>query len=271
MLAEGGPGATVLAGGQSLLPMLRLRRAAPTLLVDVGRVPGMRGVRREVGRLVIGAMTTHHEVLHDPLVRRHAPLLAAATRTVGDPAVRHRGTLGGSLAHADPAADLPPAVLALDAELVAQGPHGRRTLPAGEFFAGRLRTALEPGELLVEIRVPELGADWGFHYEKFRHCAQAAAVVGVAAAVRRGSGGIVQARIGLANMGATPLRALAVEAALAGADATAAAVDRAAGAAAEGAAPPVDRGVDTEYRDHLARVLTRRAVLAAAGERGWRA
>ncbi|MFJ3640776.1 FAD binding domain-containing protein [Streptomyces sp. NPDC090108] len=267
VLAEGGEGAKVLAGGQSLLPMMRLRRAVPKSVVDVGRVPQLRGVREEAGRLVIGAMTTHHDVLHDTLVRRHAPLLAAATETVGDPAVRHRGTLGGSVAHADPAGDLPSVVLALDGELVAEGPRGRRTIPAAEFFVGCLRTALEPDELLVEIRIPELGADWGFHYEKFQFSAQASTVVGVAVAVRRENGGIAEARIGLTNMGATPLRASAAEAALAGADATAGSVARAAEAMAEGTSPTSGPGVSPEYRAHLARVLGCRAVLAAARTR----
>ncbi|MDH6709089.1 carbon-monoxide dehydrogenase medium subunit [Kitasatospora sp. MAA19] len=265
MLAEGGEEAKVLAGGQSLLPMLRLRLARAELVVDVNRVPQLRGVWEEADSLVIGAMTTHHDVIHDELVRRHAPLLAAATETVGDPAVRHRGTLGGSLAHADPAGDLPPVVLVLNGELVAEGPRGRRTIPAAEFFVDCLTTALKPDELLVECRVPKLGEGWGFHYEKFRLSAQAPALVGVAVAVRRENGGIAEARVGLTNMGATPLRAATVEVALAGADATAEAVGRAAEAAAEGTSAMYDLSTSPEYRAHLARVLTRRAVLAAAG------
>ncbi|MEU5191611.1 xanthine dehydrogenase family protein subunit M [Streptomyces klenkii] len=265
VLAEGGAAAKVLAGGQSLLPMLRLRRASPKLVVDVGRLPQLRGVREEASSLVIGAMTTHHEVLHDALIRRYAPLLATATETVGDPAVRHRGTLGGSVAHADPAGDLPSVVLALGGELVAEGPRGRRTIPAAEFFVGCLRTALEPDELLVEIRVPKLGEGWGFHYEKFRLAAQTSTVVGVAVSVRRENGGIAEVSIGLTNMGATPLRASAAEAALARADATVEAVARAAEAAAEGTSPTSDLCASPEYRAHLARVLTRRAVLAAVG------
>lgn len=263
-LAEGGEDAMVLAGGQSLLPLLRLRLAFPGLLVDVGRVPGLRGVREDGGTLVIGAMTTHHDVVHDPLVRRYAGLLSAATASVADPAVRHRGTLGGSLAHADPAGDVPAVVLALDGELVAAGPEGRRTIPAAGFFTDYLQTALRPDELLVEVRLPKLEG-WGFHYEKFARVAQAWAVVGVAAAVRRDNGRIAEARIGLTNMGPTPLRAPAAEAALAGADAAPAAVARAAEAAAEGTRPSTDLSATPEYREHLARVLTRRAVLAAAG------
>lgn len=217
VLADGGEEAKVLAGGQSLLPLLRLRLAFPELVVDIGRVPGLRGVREDGGTLVIGAMTTHHEVVRDPLVRRHAGLLAAATRTVADPAVRHRGTLGGSLVHADPAADLPAAVLAMDGELVVAHPAGRRTVPAREFFVNYLETVLAPDELLVEVRVPKTDG-WGFHYEKFHTVAQSYAIVGVAALVRRDNGRIAEARVGLSNMGATPLRATAAERALAGCD-----------------------------------------------------
>ncbi|WP_037575906.1 FAD binding domain-containing protein [Phaeacidiphilus oryzae] len=260
--------AKVLAGGQSLLPMLRLRLAFPELVVDVGRIPGLRGVREDGDKLAIGALTTHHEVIRDPLVQRYATLLAQATATVADPAVRHRGTLGGSLAHADPAADLPSVALALDAEFTAVGPGGRRTVPAREFFADYLQTALAPDELLTEVRVPKYDADqgWGSHYEKFNKTAQAWAVVGVAAAVRRENGRLAEARIGLTNMGSTPLRAAAAEAALAGADTRdPGAVAGAAESAAEGTRPPSDLGGSADYRAHLAKVLTRRAVLAAAG------
>ncbi|MFF4504419.1 FAD binding domain-containing protein [Streptomyces sp. NPDC001401] len=262
-LADAGEEAKVLAGGQSLLPLLRLRLAFPELVVDVGRIPELRGVREDGGTLVIGAMTTHHDVIHDPLVRRHAGLLASATATVADPAVRHRGTLGGSLAHADPAGDLPAVVLALNGELVAQGPRGRRTLPARDFFVDYLQSALEPDELLVEVRVPKADG-WGFHYEKFHRVAQAWATVGVAALVRRDDGHIAEARVGLTNMGSTPLRASATEDALSGAG-DAEAVARAAESAAEGTRPSQDISASPEYREHLARVLTRRAVLAAAG------
>ncbi|MFI8202781.1 FAD binding domain-containing protein [Streptomyces sp. NPDC085937] len=262
-LADGGEDAKVLAGGQSLLPLMRLRMAFPQLLVDTGRIPGLRGSRMEGDTLVVGAMTTHHDVLHDALVRRHAGLLAAATATVADPAVRHRGTLGGSLAHADPAADLPAVILALEGELVAVGPRGRRSIPARAFFTDYLETALAPDELLVEVRLPSTDG-WGFHYEKFQRVAQAYAIVGVAALVRREHGSIAEARVGLTNMGSTPLRAPAAEEALAGAgDATA--VKRAAGEAATGTRPSRDTSASPEYRAHLARVLTGRAVLAAAG------
>ncbi|MFD9098312.1 FAD binding domain-containing protein [Streptomyces collinus] len=262
-LADAGDEAKVLAGGQSLLPLLRLRLAFPELVVDVGRIPELRGVREDGDTLVIGAMTTHHEVVHDPLVRRHAGLLAQATATVADPAVRHRGTLGGSLAHADPAGDLPAVALALDAGLVVAGPGGRRTVPAREFFVDYLQSALAPDELLVEVRVPKREG-WGFHYEKFHPVAQSWAIVGVAALVRRDDGHVAEARIGLTNMGSTPLRATAAEEALSGADGPGA-VARAAEAAAEGARPAKDLAASPEYREHLARVLTRRAVLTATG------
>jgi carbon-monoxide dehydrogenase medium subunit len=262
-LAGGGEDAKVLAGGQSLLPLLRLRLAFPELVVDVGRIPALRGVREDGDTLVIGAMTTHHDVIRDPLVRRHAGLLAAATATVADPAVRHRGTLGGSLAHADPAGDLPAVVLALDAELVAQGPRGRRTVPARQFFVDYLQSALEPDELLVEVRIPKADG-WGFHYEKFHRVAQSWAMVGVAALVRRDDGHIAEARVGLTSMGTTPLRATATEEALTGAG-DPQAVARAAESAAIGTQPSQDISASPEYRAHLVRVLTKRAVLTAAG------
>ena len=262
-LADAGEDAKVLAGGQSLLPLLRLRLAFPELVVDVGRIPELRGIREDEGTLIIGAMTSHHDVIRDPRVRRHAGLLAAATATVADPAVRHRGTLGGSLAHADPAGDLPAVILALDATLLAVGPQGVRAIPAREFFVDYLQTALRPDELLVEVQIPTTD-NWGFHYEKFQRVAQAWAVVGVAALVRRDNGHIAQARIGLTNMGPTPLRAAATEETLFGA-ADAGAVARAAEAAADGTRPSADPSASPAYRAHLARVLTRRAVLAAAG------
>ena len=248
-LGERGEDAKVIAGGQSLLPLLRLRLAYPSALVDLGGVDELRGVR----------------VDGDPLVRQNAALLAAATATVADPAVRHLGTFGGSLAHADPAADLPGSVLALDAELVIEGPSGRRTVPASEFFVDYLETVLGPGDLLVEIRVPMLGDGWGFHYEKFNRVAQAYAIVGVAAAVRRTNGSIAEARVGLTNMGATPVRASATESALAGADASAEAIRSASRQADEGTTPPSDLAGQADYRRHLAQVLTGRAVTKAAG------
>jgi carbon-monoxide dehydrogenase medium subunit len=263
-LAEGGEDAKVLAGGQSLLPLLRLRLAYPSLLVDLGGIAELRGVRDAGDHLAVGAMTTHDEVLRDPLVREHAPLVVDATATVADPAVRHRGTFGGSLAHADPAGDLPAVALASGARFVVAGPAGRRTVEAADFFRDYLQTAVAPDEVLVEVQLPKLGG-WGHHYEKFNRTAQAWALVGVAALVHRTNGSIAEARVGLTNMGSTPLRAAATEQALSGADADAAAVAAAAEQAAEGTSPSSDLHAGADYRRHLARVLTRRAVAAAAG------
>jgi aerobic carbon-monoxide dehydrogenase medium subunit len=264
-LVGGGEDAKVIAGGQSLVPLLRLRLAYPSLLVDLGGVAELRGVRDDGDALVIGAMTTHHDVMTSPLVREYAGLLAAATGTVADPAVRHRGTFGGSLAHGDPAGDLPAVALAYGAQMVIAGAGGRRTVASADFFRDYLQTAVGPAEVLVEVRVPKLGAGWGFHYEKFHRAAQAWALVGVAALVQRSNGSIAQARVGLTNMGTTPVRASATEAALAGVDASPAAVAAAAAHAAEGTHPSSDLHAQADYREHLARVLTRRAVALAAG------
>jgi len=265
-LAQHGDEAKVLAGGQSLIPLLRLRLAFPGVLVDVGDVEELRGVRDDGDVLVIGAAVTHAEVIANSLIRRHAPLVVKATETVADRQVRHRGTFGGSLSHADPAGDLPSVALALDAEFVVAGAGGsRRTIAAKDFFTDYLQTAMTTGELLIEVRVPKLGDGWGVHYEKFHRVAQAWAVVGVAAAVQRSNGSITQARIGLTNMGPTPVRASAVEQALAGASAGPDGVRAAADRADDGTSPPSDIGGDADYRRHLVRVLTRRAVLAAAG------
>jgi aerobic carbon-monoxide dehydrogenase medium subunit len=263
-LGEHGDEAKLLAGGHSLLPLMKLRLAFPAVLVDVGRIADLKGVREDGDALVIGAATTHHDVVHDDLVRAHCGILAEVAEGIGDPQVRHRGTFGGALAHGDAAGDLPAAVLALDGELVAQGSGGRRTIPAGEFFVDYLETALAPDEVLVEVRVPKLGG-WGWRYEKFNRVAQAWSIVAVAAVVRRENGHIAEARIGLTNMGATPLRATAVEAALAGAEASPEAIAAAARSAAEGTSPTSDLNAQADYREHLAQVLTRRAVTAAAG------
>jgi carbon-monoxide dehydrogenase medium subunit len=264
-LADAGEDAKVLAGGQSLLPVLRLRLAYPSTLVDVSRIDALRGVRDDGDAIVIGAMTTHDTLVRDPLVLQHAPLLARAAATVGDRQVRHLGTFGGSLSHADPAGDLPAVALALDASMQVVGRGASRAIAAGDFFVDYLTTALEPGELLTEIRIPKLGDGWATHYEKFNRVAQAWAIVGVAAAVRRSNGSIVEARIGLTNMGSTPLRARATEEALAGSDAAPDAVRAAADHAAEGTHAPSDLSGAADYREHLARVLTQRAILTAAG------
>jgi carbon-monoxide dehydrogenase medium subunit len=264
-LADGGDDAKVIAGGQSLMPLLRLRLAYPELLVDIGAIDELAGITDAGDALLIGARTTHYQVVHDPLVREHCGLLAEATATVADPAVRHRGTLGGSLAHGDPAGDLPAVILALDGVLVVRGPGGQREVSAGDFFVDYLTTALEPGEILTGVRVPKLGQGWGYRYEKFHRTAQAWATVGVAALARRANGQVAEARIGLTNMGAVPVRATAAESAVAGADASAAAIAAAAAVADEGTQPPADLHGAPDYRRHLARVLTGRALSAAAG------
>ena len=263
-LAEGGEDVKVLAGGQSLIPVMRLRLAAPETVVDLGRVAELRGVREEDGAIVIGAMTTHSDVIADPLVAQYAPLIAEATGTVADRQVRHRGTFGGALVHADAAGDLPAVALTLDAEFVIVGPGGRRVVPAAEFFLDYLTTAVADGELLVEVRVPKLQGSWGMRYEKFTRVAQAWSIVAVAAAVRREDGRIAEARIGLTNMGPTPLRARQVEEALTGAEATPEAVAAAAAHAAEETQPSSDLNAQADYRQHLVTVLTRRAVSTAA-------
>jgi carbon-monoxide dehydrogenase medium subunit len=264
-LASGGEDAKVIAGGQSLLPLLRLRLAYPELLVDVGGIGELRGVTDAGEALIIGARTTHYQLTRDPLVAEHAGLLSEASRTVADPAVRHRGTLGGALAHADPAGDLPAVVLALDATIIAHGPNGEREIPAADFFVDYLTSALEPDEILTAIRIPKLGPGWGFRYEKFHRTAQAWATVGVAALVRRSNGSVAEARIGLTNMGTTPVRATAAERAATGAEASRTALSEAAAHADEDTEPPGDLHGAPDYRRHLARVLTGRALATAAG------
>ncbi|EHY91003.1 FAD binding domain-containing protein [Saccharomonospora azurea] len=261
-LSEAGEDAKLIAGGQSLLPVLRLRMAAPTTLVDLGRISEMRGVRDDGDAIVIGAMTTHHEVVNDPLIADHAELLAKATATVADPQVRHRGTFGGSLAHADPAGDLLAPALALGAELVVRGMDGSRTVAATEFFSDFFTTSMRPDEILVEVRVPK-HTGWRAHYEKFNRVAQAWSIVAVAATVRTEGGNIAEARVGLTNMASVPVRARAVEEALVGQPATTEAIRAAAERAAEGTSPTTDSNADAEYRQHLARVLTGRALTTA--------
>jgi aerobic carbon-monoxide dehydrogenase medium subunit len=264
-LADGGDDAKVIAGGQSLLPLLRLRLAYPSLLFDIGDLGELRGVRDAGDALVIGAMTTHYSMIRDPLIREHCGLIASAAGTVADPAVRHRGTIGGSLAHADPAGDLPAVMVALDATMLATGPGGEREIAAGDFFVDYLTTSLAPGEILTAVRVPKLGHGWGFHYEKFQPTAQAWAIVGVAALARRDDGHVAEARIGLTNMGTVPVRARAAEAAASGAAASREALAAAAEHADEGSDPPSDLRATADYRRHLARVLTGRALAGAAG------
>jgi aerobic carbon-monoxide dehydrogenase medium subunit len=246
LLAEHGDDAKVLAGGHSLLPMMKLRLATPELLVDIGWLDELAGVSVDGDDLVVGATTRHADLAASQLARAEAPLLAYAASQVGDPQIRHRGTIGGSLSHGDPAADLPMALVALGGSVVVQGPGGTRTVGADDFFQGYFETVLAPDELMTAVRVPRRpGVPWG--YQKFVRRANDWAIVGVAA---------VDGRIALANMGPKPLRATAAEDALA-AGATAA---QAAELAAEGTSPGEDLHADREYRRHLARVLTRRAL-----------
>jgi len=258
-LAQSGDDAKVLGGGQSLLPVLRMRLNAPEKVVDLSRIESLRGISEDADALVIGAMTTHHEVANSELVRTHAAVLAEAASTVADPQIRHRGTLGGALVHADPAGDLGAPILALDAELVVVGPGGERRIPAGEFFVDLFQTAVGDDELLTAIRIPK-HTGWGGAYEKFVRVSHQWSIVAVAAVVDS-SGDRRSAKVGLTNMGSTPLRAPATEAALA----EGASVAEAAARAAEGTNPPSDLNGDSEYRAHLATVLTRRALERAMG------
>jgi carbon-monoxide dehydrogenase medium subunit len=257
LLGQHGDEAKLLAGGHSLLPIMKLRLAAPAVLVDLGRIDDLRYVRDEGDTLAIGAMTRHCDVERDPTLLEHCGLLPYTAHLVGDPSVRHRGTIGGSLSHGDAASDLPSAVLALDGELVVRGPNGERRVAARDFFEDYLETDLAPDEVLTEIRVPKLnGAGWS--YQKFNRRAQDWAVVGVAAVVERSNGTIGSARIGLTNMGSTPVRATAAESALSGSSPDA--VAEATQSADEGTSPASDIAASSEYRRHLARVLSRRAV-----------
>lgn len=263
VLAQSGDDAKILGGGQSLIPVLRLRMATPSVLIDLGGISALRGIREDGGSIAIGAMTSYHDIIRDDLIAEHVTLLAQATATVADSQVRHRGTLGGSLAHADPAGDLGGVALALDAELVLAGQSGTRTVGAAEFFVDYFTTALDEGEILTEIRFPKY-TGWGSHYEKFNRTAQAWSMVAIAAAIRTEGGTIAEARVGLTNMGTTPLRATGVEQALIGQAPTAEAVRAAAERVTEGTAAPSDADAAADYREHLAKVLTGRAVLAAA-------
>jgi aerobic carbon-monoxide dehydrogenase medium subunit len=263
-LAAAGDDAKVIAGGQSLLPVLRMRLNAPSLVVDLSKIESLRGVRDDGDALVVGAMTTYQSLLDDPSVHEHLLLLVKAVETIADPQIRHRGTLGGALAHADPAGDVGASALALDATFEITGSSGSRTVAADEFFQGLFETAVGEDELLTAIRFPK-HTGWGAHYEKFVRVSHQWSIVAVAATVRSDGGTIQEARIGLTNMGDRPLRATGVEQALVGQPATEDAVRSAAAAAADGTNPPSDLNGDAEYRRSIVPVLTRRAVLAAAG------
>jgi aerobic carbon-monoxide dehydrogenase medium subunit len=263
-LSQHGDEAKIMAGGQSLLPVLRMRLNAPEMVIDLGKIESLRGIRDDGDAIVIGAMTPHVEVGSDNLVAEHAALISKAIEHLADAQIRHRGTFGGALAHADPAGDLGAPTLALGAQFVIAGSGGTRTVEADDFFVDLFETAIGEDEILTEVRIPK-HTGWGAHYEKFVRVAHQWPIVAVAAAVLVDGGTITQARVGLTNMGSTPLRARSVEDALAGQPATADGVRAAAEKAAEGTNPPSDLNGDADYRRHLAGVLTRRAVLAATG------
>lgn len=254
LIGEHGDDAKFLAGGHSLLPLMKLRLASPSVLVDIGRIADLSYIREEGGDIAIGALTRHTQLEHSDLLAAHAPLLRAAAKEVGDPQVRHRGTIGGSIAHCDPASDLPATTLALGATYVAQGPGGRRSIAAADFFRGFLESALTPDEMLVEIRVPKISGG-GFSFQKFNRRAQDWAIVGVAAWRNDGGSGI-----GLVNMGATPVLATSAMQALA----SGASVADAAELAAAEADPQSDLNASPDFRRHLAKVLVRRALEACA-------
>jgi carbon-monoxide dehydrogenase medium subunit len=257
-LADGGEDAKLLAGGHSLLPYMKLRLAAPALLVDLRRVPDLAGVRAN-GDVRIGAMTTH-----SALARANTGLASVAAATIADQQVRNRGTIGGSLAHGDPASDLPAVVLAAEGTIVARGPGGEREIAAADFFRDYLETALAPDEVVTEIRLPGTEG-WVFGYEKFNRRREDWAMVAVCALVRVEGGACADVRIGLTNMGSTPLRATAAEDALRGQPLEAVAIAAAAEQAAEGTSPPADLNASADYKRHLARVRCRRALERAAG------
>jgi carbon-monoxide dehydrogenase medium subunit len=259
-LADGGEDAKLLAGGHSLLPLMKLRLAVPALLVDLGKVAGLRGVEREDGSWRIGAMTRHADLQG----REDLGVVATAAASIADQQVRNRGTIGGSLAHGDSASDLPAVLLAAEGSVSLRGPQGMREVAAADLFVDYLTTAVSPGEVMTEVRIPALDG-WSHGYEKFTRRAEDWAMVGVCALVKRaGNGSCEDVRIGLTNMGSTPLRASAAEEALRGGPLDAGAIARAAEQAAEGTDPPGDLNATSDYKRHLARVLCRRALERAA-------
>jgi len=260
LLTEGGEDAKVLAGGHSLIPLMKLRLAAPSLLVDLRRVPGLHGIQRENGHFRIGSMTTHHAVEASP----ELGIAAKAASTIADPQVRHRGTLGGTLVHADPAGDMPAVLLALEGTVTAQGPQGQREITAADLFQDYLTSSLAQDEILTEVRLPALDG-YGFGYQKFNRRSEDWGMVAVTALVKRAPDGSCEdVRVALGNMGSVPLRASAVEEALRGGALDARAIAAAAEHADAGTDPPEDLNATTEYKRHLARVLTRRALEEAA-------
>ena len=258
LLGQHGEDSKLIAGGHSLIPIMRLRLAAPSVLIDLDRLEDLRYVRDEGDHLAIGALTRHRDVLNNELVQEHCGIVGYTAGLLGDPSVQHRGTIGGTLAHGDPAGDMPAVISALEGTLVIQGPNGERTVPASDFFQDYLFTDLEPDEVVTEVRVPKLDKNTGWSYKKFSRRSQDWAIVGVAAVVEKSNGNIDSARIGLTSMGSTPIRASTVEEALSGASPDG--IAEAAESAAEGTAPSGDDAASAEFRKHLARVWTRRAV-----------
>jgi len=264
LLEKHGDDAKLLAGGHSLLPIMKLRLAQPKVIVDIGRISGLDGIKADGQKIAIGALVTHDAVEHNAVLKEKCPLLPETAAVIGDMQVRNRGTVGGSLAHADPAADYPAAVLALDAEVVATGPKGTRTIPVGQFFVEMLTTALGPNEIITEVRVPVQARGTGAAYKKHPHPASGYAVVGVAAVVTVSGGKCERAAIGITGVAGKAYRASAVEKALAGQTLDEATVAKAAAHAADGVDPQGDLYASAQFRAHLASVYTKRAVLAAA-------
>ena len=259
LLAGGDEDVKVLAGGHSLIPLMKLRLAAPSLLVDIRKVPGLKGISSSNGDAKIGALTTHAEVEAGGL-----GLTSLVAGTIADPQVRHRGTIGGSLAHGDPASDFPGVLLAAEGSVDVQGPNGTRTIAAADLFEDYLTTSVADDEIVTAVTIPRLDG-YGYAYEKFNRRAEDWAMVAVSVCVKNDGGTVSDVRVGLTNMGSTPLRATAVEEALRGQSASADAIAKAAELAAEGTEPPGDLNASPEYKRHLARVLTRRALTKAAG------
>ena len=259
--------AKLLAGGHSLLPAMKLRLAQPKHLIDIGKVSGLSGVKEDGGTLVIGAMTTHYAIESSALLKSKCPLLPEVAGHIGDPMVRNMGTIGGSLAHADPAADWPAAAIALNADLVAEGPKGKRTIKADDFFKGLLTTALADDEILTEIRVPAAAANVKSAYVKFPHPASRFAVVGVAAVLTMDGGKVSKASIGITGAGSKAVRAKGVEAAITGKAADAASIQAAAEKGADGVDVQPDLQGSEEYKKHLLKVFSKRAIEAAAAKK----
>jgi carbon-monoxide dehydrogenase medium subunit len=260
-VTDGGEDAKLLAGGHSLLPLMKLRLAAPTLLVDLRKVPGLHGIQRENGNWRIGALTPHAALEHTP----DLGIVSKTAGTIADPQVRNRGTIGGSLAHGDPASDLPAVMLICDASVTLQGAGGnQRSVAANDLFRNYLETAIEPAEVLTEVRMPVYDG-WGFSYQKFNRRSEDWAMVAVSVLIKQTGDVCEDVRVGLTNMASVPLRAGAVEEALRGQPLNKESIARAADQAAEGTDPPADLNASADYKRHLARVLTRRALEEAAG------